>query len=102
MIDFNGEPANPYTPTTSDTFGILDLPGILEVNNGSGASITLTPVDGTTTPNGTAAATVTPTTITAGQKQRFKLAASFAAPGATVVTVLLSATASVTCDFFKI
>lgn len=101
MIDFNGEPANPYTPASSDTFGVNDLPGILEVNNGSGASITVTQVDGSTTPNGTPAAAIAGTTVTAGQKQRFKLTAAYAGSGQTV-QVNFSATTTVTCDFYRI
>ena|ERR1043165_3962267 len=101
VIDFDGELAAPYTPTTSDTFSTNDLPGILEINNASGGSINYTLVDGGRTGAGTAAAALTPIAIAAGAKRRFKLTKDYAASDGTV-TVLLSAVSSVTAEFYRI
>ncbi len=101
VIDFDGELAAPYTPTTSDTFSINDLPAILEVNNGSGGSINATLVDGGRTAAGTAAAALSPVAIAAAAKRRFKITKDYA-DSTGVVTVLLSAVSSVTAEFYRI
>lgn len=101
VIDFDGELASTYTPTTSDTFHVNDLPAILEIVNGSGGSINYTLVDGGRTGAGTAAAALTPVAIAAAAKRRFKLTKDYAASDG-YVTVTLSAVTSVTAEFYKL
>ncbi len=101
VIDFDGELASTYTPTTSDTFSINDLPAILEIVNGSGGSINYTLVDGGRTAAGSTAAALTPIAIAAAAKRRFKLTKDYA-DSSGVVTVLLSAVSSVTAEFYRI
>lgn len=104
VIDFDGELPATFTPTSSDTFPVSDLPGILEVNNGSGASINVTIVDGGRTSAGTAAAAIPPVAVAAAAKKRIKLTAVYADTSASppAVTVNFSATASVTCEFYRV
>jgi len=100
-IDADGELDAPYSPTTSDTFSINDLPAILEINNASGGSINYTLVDGGRTTAGTAAAALTPVAIANGARRRFKLGKEYAASDG-LVTVTLSSVSSVTASFYKI
>ncbi len=100
VLDPDGELASTYTPASSDTFSVNDLPAILEVVNGSGGSINVTLVDGTRTINGTAAAALSAVAVAAAAKRRFKLLPSYA-DSTGVVTVNFSATASITCECYR-
>jgi hypothetical protein len=99
-IDQSGVLASTYTPASSDTFALNDLPATLEVVNGSGASINVTPVDGGHTAYGTAAAALTPIPVAAAAKKRIKIPVSWA-DSTGLVTVAFSATTSVTCEFYR-
>jgi hypothetical protein len=90
----------PYTPASSDTFSINDLPGTLRVSNGSGGTINVTPVDGGKTDLGSNAAALSAQAIAASGTRHFVLTPTMAdATG--VVTVNFSATASVLCEFTR-
>jgi hypothetical protein len=101
VIDADGEAPVTYTPASSDTFALNDLPGILEVSNASGSPINVTPVDGGKTPYGSAAAALAAIAVPATTgKRRIKLLPAWA-DSTGVVTVAFSATASVTCEFYR-
>lgn len=102
VIDVDGELASTYTPASSDTFPVADLPAVLEVNNGSGGSINVTLVDGGRTSAGTAAAALSAVAIANGAKRRFKLTSTYQDVSTGLVTVNFSATSSVTCEFFRL
>lgn len=89
-----------YTPASSDTFAINDLPATLRVSNGSGSSINVTVVDGGKTPLGTSAAALSASAIANGAVKSFKLVAAMANSSG-VVQVDFSATASVSCEFTR-
>lgn len=95
-----GTTITPYTPASSDTFAINDLPATLRVSNGSGGSINVTVVDGGKTPLGTVAAALTPSAVAASAVKSFKLTAAMADPTG-VVTVNFSATATISCEFTR-
>ena len=101
VIDVDGELASTYTPASSDTFPVADLPAILEVSNGSGGSINVTLVDGGRTTAGSAAAALTPVAVAAAAKRRFKLTRDYQDVTTGLVTVNFSATASITCEFYR-
>ena len=95
-----GTTITPYTPTTSDTFSVNDLPATLRVSNGSGGSINVTVVDGGKSPLGTAAAALSPQAVAAAAVRSFKLTAAMADPTG-IVTVTFSATATISCEFTR-
>jgi hypothetical protein len=95
-----GTTITPYTPGSSDSFSINDLPATLRVSNGSVSSINVTFVDGGKTPLGTSAASLTPAAVAAGAVRSFKLVASMCDSGGNI-TANFSATASVSCELTK-
>lgn len=101
VIDEDGAAPVTYTPASSDTFSVNDLPAILEVRNASGGSINVTRVDGGRTTAGTAAAALSATAVANAATHRFKLTSAFQDPTSREVTVNFSATSGVTCEFYK-
>ncbi len=89
-----------YTPASSDTFSINDLPATLRVHNGSGGSINVTVVDGGKTALGTSAAALSASAVAASAVKAFKLVPAMAGPDG-LVTVNFSATATVNCEFTR-
>ncbi len=95
-----GTTITPYTPASSDTFSVNDLPATLRVSNGSGGSINVTLVDGGKTGLGTAAAALAAVPVAAAAVKAFKLTSTMA-DSTGVVTVNFSATASISCEFTR-
>ncbi len=91
-----------YTPASSDTFSLADLPATLRVANASGSPINVTVVDGGRTSLGTAAAALSASSVpaTTGVKS-FVLTATMADPSTQLVTVNFSATTSVSCELTR-
>lgn len=95
-----GTTITPYTPASSDTVSINDLPATLRVSNGSGGSINVTIVDGGKTPLGTSAAALSASAVAASAVKSYKLTAAMADSSGNV-TINFSATASVSCELTK-
>ena len=95
-----GTALTPYTPASSDTFSVNDLPAFLRVINGAGAPINVTFTDGGRTALGTAAAALSASAVTNGTSKMFKLTSTMA-DSTGLVTAAFSATTSITCEFFR-
>lgn len=99
--------ASTYTPTSSDTISANDIGArgcILEVNNGSAGSINVTITDPGYTPGGNQATSFPVVAVAAAAKKRILIPPSAVNPASVPpsAAVAFSATASVTCELYRI
>jgi hypothetical protein len=96
-----------YTPGSTDTITGADIGDrgcILEVNNGSGGSINVTIADPGYTPGGNQATSFPVVAVAAAAKKRIKIppAAVNNTVSPATASVAFSATASVTCELYRL
>jgi hypothetical protein len=100
-LSIAGVASAPVAVNAADTINgnIVASGGILEVKNGSGASINVTFTDPGKTPAGNAG-THPPVAVAAGATKRFKLASALTDSTTGYITVNFSATTSVTAELY--